>query len=121
MLFRPQHIAFVEADGIGMTSPQPRLITRLAASLLRTDMTSMFTSTGYNATNFNLDLSSWNTSRVMNMSSMFSQAGYNATTWNIGDISGWNVAKVTNHSDFINLNANQTNASVVNNQPAWNS
>jgi hypothetical protein len=50
---------------------------------------------------------------------MFSNAGYNATTWDIGNISGWNVTKVTKHGNFIYLNSNSTNASVVNNQPNW--
>ncbi|MBO7664853.1 hypothetical protein J6S46_03295, partial [Candidatus Saccharibacteria bacterium] len=59
------------------------------------------------------------TGSVTNMSGMFYFAGYSATTWDIGNISGWNVTKVTRHTDFINLNSNSANASVVNNQPNW--
>ena len=85
------------------------------------NMSSMFSRAGYSATTFNLDLSGWNTGNVVNMSYMFDQAGYDATTWSIGDISGWDVAKVTNHRSFILSNRYQSNISVVNNQPHWNS
>jgi surface protein len=41
----------------------------------------------YNASVFNHDISSWNTSSVTNMNSMF----FNATAFN-QNLSGWNVA-----------------------------
>ena len=91
------------------------------------NLCSMFFSAGENANEWNIgnlgyvDAShhGWDVSKVENMDSMFGNAGYNATTWSIGDISGWNVASVTNHDNFINANANSTNLSVVNNQPSW--
>ena len=86
-----------------------------------TNMSNMFASAGFSATTWDIgDLSGWNTGSVTTMQSMFQNAGYSATTWDIGNISGWNVTKVTRHTDFINLNSNGTNASVVNNQPNWN-
>ena len=85
-----------------------------------TDMSGMFQNAGLSATTWDIgDLSGWNTGSVTNMSGMFYFAGYSATTWDIGNISGWNVTKVTRHTDFINLNSNSANASVVNNQPNW--
>ena len=86
-----------------------------------TNMGGMFSYAGYNATTWDIgNLSGWNTSNVTNMTNTFLNSGYKATTWNIGTISGWNVTKVTSHGAFIRLNINQTNASVVNNQPHWN-
>ena len=46
-------------------------------------MSKMFSNAGYSATNFNLNLSGWNTSKVKNISNMFLNSGYTATTWNI--------------------------------------
>ena len=66
-----------------------------------TDMSSMFSSAGYNSsvTSFTLTgLDSWDTSKVTNMSSMFDSAGYNATTWNVGNLSNWDTSSVTNMS-----------------------
>ena len=64
-----------------------------------TDMSSMFSRTGYNATTFNIgDISNWDTSKVTNMSSMFSSAGRNATTFDIGDISNWDTSNVIDMS-----------------------
>ena len=87
-----------------------------------TTMAAMFYNAGRSkATSWGIgNIGSWSTSNVTNMGTMFKGAGYNATTWNIGDISSWDVTAVTSHSDFIDLNTNQTNASVVNNQPHWN-
>lgn len=85
-----------------------------------TSMEGMFNNNSTSATTWNIgDIGGWDTKNVTNMSGMFNDAGYNATTWDIGDISGWIVSNVTNHSNFISLNSNSTNASVVNNQPAW--
>ena len=47
------------------------------------------------ATNFNSDISGWNTGNVTNMRSMFWQA----TNFN-RDISRWNVGKVAEHGRF---------------------
>ena len=64
-----------------------------------TNMQSMFSGAGYSATTFDIgDLSSWDTSSVTNMSYMFDEAGYSATTFNIGDLSNWNTSSVTNMS-----------------------
>lgn len=63
-----------------------------------TNMSHMFDFTGYFAPVFNVDLSNWDTSQVTDMSSMFSNAGNNATTWSIGDLSNWDTSKVTNMS-----------------------
>ena len=85
-----------------------------------TNMMYMFDSAGVNASQFTLNLSSWNTENVTDMSCMFNESGLRATVWNIGDISGWNVLKVTNHDGFISMNYPETNAYVVNNPPRWN-
>jgi surface protein len=50
-----------------------------------TDMSRLF-----NQSQFNGDISKWNTSRVTNMLAMFMQSKFN------GDISQWNVSNVTN-------------------------
>ena len=85
-----------------------------------TNMSHMFNSAGKSATTWNIgNIGSWDVSKVTKMGSMFRDAGYEATSWNIGSISAWNVSSVTGHSDFINVNANSTNLSVVNNQPNW--
>ena len=61
----------------------------------------MFYYAGYNATTWDIgDLSGWNTANVTNMHYMFYCAGYKATTYGALDLSGWNVANVTNHSSF---------------------
>ncbi len=80
------------------------------------DMMSMF-----NGTPFNQDISDWNVSSVVDISGMFanttsfnqdisswdvsgaSDMGYmflNATSFKDHDLSGWDVANVTNHNDF---------------------
>ena len=46
-------------------------------------MSYMFNNAGYNATTFNLDLSSWDTSKVVDMSYMFQDIGKNATSFNL--------------------------------------
>ena len=70
--------------------------------LLITDMNSMF----FNCTNFNQDISTWDTSNVTNMSQMFNAAkAFNQ------DITDWNVSKVTNFSDMFNY-AHAFNADV---------
>ena len=93
-----------------------------------TDMSYMFNGTAPNALVWDIgnlgyvdtEHPGWDVSSVTNMSHTFAGAAtLNSTTWNIGDISGWTVTNVTDHTDFINLNANSTNASVVNNQPNW--
>ena len=55
-------------------------------------MSSMFEGCGKLTT---IDLSNFNTSKVTDMSSMFSSSGCNATTWSIGDLSNWDTSNVT--------------------------
>lgn len=61
-----------------------------------TDMKYMFYSTGYNSSNFTLDLNSFNTKNVTNMESMFEHtAQYNVNfTLNLGD--NFDTSNVTN-------------------------
>jgi surface protein len=65
--------------------------TKSPTILVKTSMTNMF----YNATNFNSDISRWNTSNVTDMISVF----YNATKFN-SDISRWNTSNVTAMSNM---------------------
>ena len=52
--------------------------------------------------NFQIDLGSWDTSKVTNMSYMFYNAGYFAKDiWDVGDLHAWNVANVTDHTNFV--------------------
>ena len=60
----------------------------------------MFYYAGQNATTFSLDISGWDTSKVMSMSGMFCYAGYSATTWSIGNLSGWDTSQVTSMSQM---------------------
>ena len=83
------------------------------------DMSEMFQRAGYLASTFRLNLAGWNTGNVTNMNSMFYNAGFKSAAWDIGDIHAWDVEKVSNHANFINLNDGQTNTAVVNNQPNW--
>lgn len=62
-----------------------------------TDMSEMF----QGATNFNSNISSWNTSNVINMREMFE----NADAFN-QDISGWDTSQVTSMEDMFNLASN---------------
>ena len=88
-----------------------------------TDMSFMFFHAGYGANSWYVDdLTYWKTSNVVNMEAMFYDAGYNASSWSVTtnlDLRRWNVEKVTNHDNFIELNLYNSNASVVNNQPNW--
>ena len=59
-----------------------------------TNMDSMFSGVGYSAPTFNLNLSNWNASSVTNMRYMFDSAGYSATTFNL-NLSNWNTSSVT--------------------------
>ena len=54
-----------------------------------------FSGVGYNSSSLIMNLENLDTSKVTNMSSMFSSAGYNATTWNIGGLSNWDTSSVT--------------------------
>ena len=64
-----------------------------------TDMSYMFHTTGYNASSFYLNLDNWDPSNVTLMNNMFANAGNSASSWEIaGDISKWNLSKVTNLS-----------------------
>ncbi len=66
-----------------------------------TNMSFMFSNSGYNATTFDIvDLSGWDTSKVTRMYGMFSKVGYNSTTWNIGDLSEWDTSSVIDMGDM---------------------
>lgn len=65
--------------------------------------------TFYEAGAFNQDLSAWNTGEVTDMTGMFQLAASFADH----DLSGWNVAKVTAHNDFL------TDAGSGNIEPIW--
>ncbi|MBR6532779.1 BspA family leucine-rich repeat surface protein [Candidatus Saccharibacteria bacterium] len=87
------------------------------------NMSHMFDHAGYSAGSFQL-VFRWDTSKVTDMSYMFYNAGYNATEWAVDLVKpdydpGWDVSSVVDHADFMNLNANGTNADFVNNQPNW--
>ena len=56
---------------------------------------------GYGKT-FNLDLSSWDTAKVIDMGYMFRVAGCCASSWSIGDISNWDTSKVTSMDSMFN-------------------
>ena len=64
-----------------------------------TDMSGMFKYTGYNSTNFTLDVSNFDTSNVTDMSDMFAFTGYNSTNFTL-DVSNFDTSKVTNMSDM---------------------
>ena len=67
-----------------------------------TDMSWMFDNTGYNSTEFTLNLgNNFDTSNVTDMGSMFNNTGYNSTKFTL-DCSNWNVDNVTNYSYFNN-------------------
>ena len=59
----------------------------------------MFYYAGYKATNFNLNLSNWDTSQVSTMTSMFRYAGYSATDFNL-NLSNWNTSQVSTMSNM---------------------
>ena len=72
-------------------------------------MSFMFSYAGYNATSWNVgDLSSWDTSNVINMENMFAAAGNMSTIFDIGNLSNWNTSKVdTMHMMFMDSQFNQ--------------
>lgn len=59
------------------------------------DATSMFQRAGYNAANFSIDATGWDTSHVRSMKDMFQYTGYSANSWNIVGIKDWDVSNVT--------------------------
>ncbi len=63
------------------------------------NMSHMFEGAGKNATSFSLNLSGFDTSNVQNMSYMLYGMGKNASSLSV-NISGWNVSNVTNHQYF---------------------
>ena len=65
----------------------------------------MFSSAGYNAPSFTLNLSSWDTSNVTNMSYMFQNAGYNASSFTL-NLSSWNTSSVTNMNNMFSSSGN---------------
>ena len=68
---------------------------------------------------FNLDLSSWNTSKVTNMGYMFTLAGCGATTWSIGDISNWDTSNVKS-MDYLFKGASYNAANFKLDLSGWN-
>ena len=87
----------------------------------------MFDQAAHTTSNFNLNLSNWfkpeTNPAIVTMSSMFFEAGHNASSWSIGDISNWDVSKVTTmanmfgaiakHTTTINLNLSNWDTSQV--------
>ena len=69
-----------------------------------TNMGGLFSSVGSNVTDsFEIvGLDNWNTSNVTNIGNMFEKSGVSATIWDIGDLSGWDVSKVTSYGNFNN-------------------
>ena len=66
-------------------------------------MQGMFNRTGYNSTNFTLDLGDkFDTSNVIHMSRMFLYTGYNSSKFKL-DCSNWNVNKVE-YYEYFNAN-----------------
>ena len=63
--------------------------------------------TCFRETNFTGDISSWNTTNVVNMKQMFKGAAFN------GDISMWNISNVTNTSQMF-LEADNFNIDISN-------
>ena len=85
-----------------------------------TDMSSMFSSAGYNAATWNIgDLNDWNTSNVTNMSDMFSLAGYYAATFNL-DISGWDTNSVTHMSYMFSDAGGRSTTWNIGDLSSWN-
>jgi len=70
-----------------------------------TNLTRMFKG----SSNFNQDLSSWNTSNVTNMSQMFAYSGFNQ------NINSWDVSNVTNMSQMFSSTTNFNQ-----DLPSWN-
>ena len=79
-----------------------------------TTMLSMFSNTGQNATDFNLNLGNqFNTINVTNMAGMFSQTGRNSTNFSLNLGSKFNTSNVTTMSNmFSNTGQNATNFSL---------
>ena len=66
-------------------------------------MNHMFNSSGYFSSNWSIgDLSNWNVEKVTNMSYMFSSAGEKSDVWSLGDISNWKTYNVTNMQYMFN-------------------
>ena len=78
-------------------------------------MSMMFCNAGHEAASWSIgDLSGWDVSKVTNMNSMFSSACYSATTLSL-NLSNWNTSSVTNMSSmFSNAGSKATSWSVGN-------
>ena len=86
-----------------------------------TNMSSMFSYAGRNATSWSVgNLSSWDTSKVTNMSSMFAGAGYSATNSFSLNLSGWNTSSVTNMSSMFSYAGYSATSSFSLNLSGWN-
>ena len=73
-----------------------------------TDMSYMFYYVGYTDKSFTLDISNFDTSNVIDMSGMFYRTGYNSTIFN-PDLSSLDTSKVTNtYRMFYNTGYNST-------------
>jgi len=85
----------------------PVIFNNIVTTLI-TNMSEMF----YNATSFNEDISSWDTSNVTYMSFMF----YNATSFT-QNLSGWNVSSVIYRDNFATNSPLGNTTNSVNNMP----
>lgn len=67
-----------------------------------TSMEDMFWGTGDGSVldSFKMNLSSFNTENVESMKSMFRDTGNKARVWEIGNLTNWNMEKVTTHEDM---------------------
>mgnify|MGYP004647419087 CR=1 FL=1 len=83
------------------------------------DMNSMFYNAGFSATSFNLNLSSWNVSKVTNMSAMFGASGFLSSTWSVGDLSSWDTSKVTNMRAMFNCAGRSSSTWNIGNLSSW--
>ena len=59
-----------------------------------------FSSCGYEAASWSVDLSTWKTNKVTNMAACFMNAGHDATAWSLTGVNQWNVDNVTNMSSM---------------------
>ena len=73
-----------------------------------TNMSGMFNGTGYLCGNFSLDVSNFDTSNVTDMSKMFFKTGYNSVNFTL-DVSSFDTSKVTDMSEMFKITGNKSN------------